>query len=695
VAIDASLTGSGLLVSHRVHRWWLAVAVPDVMRALTAGLPREPSVTGTNSSHPEATTDAAHGLHMELAALGRLHLRHIGSAPAVPAAAGAAGGGAGGAGAGAGGYEAIHIDQPYASVVGLLSDWSVSRMGGAGIDAGPPLAAGGMAAPSPHMPQGLLDKIAAIAATSPPMVDAVAPSPETRDAAARSTLLAPAVRAQPLVGPAQTLPVGALDQHAVARQLLHDTSVGGGVEAPTPAAPAGAWAYFDQHAQGHHLLFSIVGGSVARLGNEDRLHRDCSAHPFNPAICSGEGAPGEDAFAASGLACPSLGERGLAAEPHANRLAIARILRLFGCFCYHVRRAKMSWPAVRAGGVAEMASAAQWAGTLARWPQVVRRFFLQRQLTNRARLVACDASAAAGAANGGHQLIAVHQSAGLPHGWYLRTQHGLGHYVFPAPRRPLQPVRIPVPPQLDPLVAWVLLLGRECRTLSVADANVPIVHAGAGELALPLAAAISGRPMLPSRVLLVSQARQARAAQPPGDSIAMKNAAVRAHLSADPQARARLDADGLVVITTGPGLPAHAPTHLPRRRLGFVAAPNMQAGLPTGAAQHGSADAVLLAYMITHDPASLQWPELAVLTAEAAGQQPLPSCACAFCHGSSAGSCPLHTPNPCPPRTAAGYDGRCDAARMSRACILHAAANSRYIASGLVADLVTVVPSAL
>jgi hypothetical protein len=84
---------------------------------------------------------------------------------------------------------------------------------------------------------------------------------------------------------------------------------------------------------------------------------------------------------------------------------------------------------------------------------------------------------------------------------------------------------LPVPPQLDPLVAWVLLLARECRTVSVPDANVPVVHAGDGELALPVAAARSGRPMLPSRVLLVAQARHARLAQPAAHSVAMKNAA--------------------------------------------------------------------------------------------------------------------------------------------------------------------------
>jgi hypothetical protein len=679
-------------VSARVHRWWLEVAVPDVMRALTAGLPLEPSVTGPNSSHPEATTDAAHGLHMELAALGRLHLRHLGSAPAAPGAAGGAGG-AGGAGAGAAGaatYEAIHVDQPYASVVGLLKDWSVSRLGGHGIDAGPPLA-GGAAAPQPRMPQALLDKIATVVAASPPMVDAVAPSPETRDAAARSTPLPPAVRVQPLAAAAQTLPVGALHQHASARQLLHGLSVGGGPQAPPPSTPAGAWGYLDQHAQGHHMRFAIVGGSTTHLGHEDRLHRDCAPHPFNPAMCSGEGAPDEDGFAARGLECPSLGERGLAGEAGPNRLAIVRILRLFGGLCYHVRRASMSWPAARPGAVAEMALAARWAVSLARWPQVARRLVLQRLMTNRARAVACAASAAAAATNVPHGLVAVHGTAGLPLAWYLRSQHGLpNQYAFPAARRPRLQIRTAVTPKLDPIVGWVLLLARECRTVSAPNARVPVLHAGPEDLALPAAAAMSGRPLLPSRALFVAQARGGRNAQPAASSAAMKNAAVRAHLNADAQQRARLQADGVFVITMSPDLPAHAPQHLPPRRPGMVAPLNTQVGLPTGAALAGTADALLLAYMITHDPGTAEWPELAALTASAGGVV----CACAVCHGSSAGSCTTHAPDPCPPRTGAGFLGSCDAARMSRACVLHAAANARYTQSGEIADLAAVVPSA-
>ena len=167
--------------------------------------------------------------------------------------------------------------------------------------------------------------------------------------------------------------------------------------------------------------------------------------------------------------------------------------------------------------------------------------------------------------------------------------------------------------------------------------------------------------------------------------------AVRQWLADPARTAARAQADGAFVVAQVAVLPIVTPAMLPAAQPHQPAPVNLGlGGLPTAPPVPGSADSLLLGFMREHDP-SPEWAELATLIT-AAGGQATPACICGYCSEASAGTCANHTPAACPPRNGVGWQPSCDAAKMSRATVMHAASIAAFVMHGRVTDLAAVVP---
>jgi hypothetical protein len=289
---------------------------------------------------------------------------------------------------------------------------------------------------------------------------------------------------------------------------------------------------------------------------------------------------------------------------------------------WEIQRAALLWPrGALAGPTASVTNAVSWAESAGRVPAAARAAVLLHRLSRHACAVALALSARD--ATSLHRLLPVTTPTGPPPHAGPFYANG-GPHAIPRTPTAARPQRAP---HRDACVFWVNRAAQVFTHYATGDGRHTAAETGDG--------------YLPSRSAAFLDARAARvAAAAANETPATANLRVRALLQRNEADYNRID--GQQVTQSVAVAHALCPAHLPQPDFPQALPVNPRAGERLTVPQAGSAEMVLLAFMLEHDTSAINlaaWRELRDLWALAGAE--VEPCGCGRC-ASLAGCCWQH-----------------------------------------------------